>query len=247
MTKYVVALAALVGTIFFTGLSAAQTAQPGFLLETVETLTQPGGTPIEATRYIHAQNPAGATRFEIRQLVGWRLHEVRIRRPDGLAIVESSLVKAKRTTRLTTAEQAQERGARRDPRTKCVGAMAGGDAPVAGPKSVEEDTVGGVLAYKLTFSEGQVVWRAPEFGCVEVKRRNVFGTSTSNLDLVSVRRGDPPATLFEASEGTVETPPLKMYEAWIALRGLSGSADPQVELGRQGVRRSEEFYWSHRP
>lgn len=245
MTKSVLRLAA--GTLFLACRLAAQPAEVPFLIETVETLTAPGGAPVEATRYIHARSSGGATRFEMRQLVGWRLHEVRIRRPDGLAIVESLAVNAKRTTRLTAAEQAQERGARRDPATGCVGAMAGGDPPAAAPKSSETDTIGGIATYKLTFDEGQVIWRAPEFGCVEVKRRQMFGASTSNLDLVSVRRGDPPMGLFSPSAGTVEMSPLKMYEAWIALRQLGGSADPQVELGRQMARRAEEFYWAHRP
>ncbi|MBY0505861.1 MAG: hypothetical protein K2X03_18235 [Bryobacteraceae bacterium] len=229
----------------------AQGAEP-FFVETVETLSNPGAETVESQRASLARNAAGASRAELRQLVGLRMHEVKIKTPDRISIVEYPAVKLKRTVRMTPGDYATERTAKPDPAKSCAGSIAGGDPPALAPSSIAEEVIGGLQTYKLAFNRtGLTSWRAPALACVEVRRRQFYADnqSTSNLDLVSYRFGEPPPTLFQPNPESTEATPFEMLNAWVAFKGLD--KDPawshQLAMTQKFFQRSEDYYHAHRP
>lgn len=232
----------------------ATTTPTPFYVETVETLVSKDGVATEAGRYITARNSTGAFRLERRGLVGLTPHDVRIVRPDRIATVHHPALNMKRTILLTTIQYAEEVGSRQDPAKKCAGSIGGGDPVGVGPSSIEEEVVSGVRAFKLSWTakeSNRISWRAPDLGCVEIKRRQTYAdnNSASNLDMLSYSTTEPPAAVFQVPEGMLERSPLQIQDEGAKLKGLD--KDPQYAhtLGktRSMFNNMERVYWAQRP
>jgi hypothetical protein len=181
--------------------------------------------------------------------MGLKPHDVRIVRPDRVAVVYHPELNMKRTILLTTLQYAGEVGSKQDPAKKCAGSIAGGDPPGGEPSSIEEETVSGIRTFKLVWIN-RTSWRAPELGCTEVKRREVFAdnNSASNLDLLSYST-EPPAAVFQTPEGLLERSPLQIQDEGAKLKGVD--KDPRYAHTLQKTRpmfeNMERVYWAQRP
>lgn len=159
----------------------------------------------------------------------------------------------KRTILLTTLQYAQEVGSKQDPAKKCAGSIGGGDPAGAGPSSIEEETINGIRTFKLSWTakdSNLTSWRAPEFGCTEVKRRQTFAdnNSASKLDLLSYSTEPPPA-VFQTPEGMLERSPLQIQDEGARVKGID--KDPRyahtLQKTRSMFENAERIYWAQRP
>lgn len=256
--KTILSIAVVVSVVLYlalvklkNGRSATVDSGP-FSVETVETLRQLGTQFVEAQRMTVVRNSAGATRTELRQVIGLRLHEIKIRTPDRISIVEYPAVNLKRTVRISPEDYAAELTAKSDPAKSCASSIAGGDPPALAPSAITTEVIGGLQTYKLTYSRtGLTSWRAPALACAEVQRRQFYADnqSTSNVDLVAFHFGEPAAVLFQPNPESTEATPLQMLNAWIAFKGLD--KDPawahQLSLSQKFYQRAEDYYHAHRP
>lgn len=241
---------------------AAQVQQTprNYYIKVVETHAPTGKASYKATETVYAGNDKGQTRLETQvfhdtdgHLVE---HIVKVYDPAARTATEyRPLLGRKSTYRLNQAQQDASYVNKLDPAKSCNASIGGGDPTVGIAKSEVGETIflngttpgPGIRTFKIIGPEdGQTGWRAPDFGCIEIKRISVYSDkipSTVTLSLLEFNSNAQPSALFLQPEAQ-EASPLEIFDEQMRIRGLDQIAEGQhqIKMIRPAIKRMNDTY-----
>jgi hypothetical protein len=220
---------------------------PAFSLHMIERVSYVGSGKYEQTRIDDVYRKSdGSTRSDREILVGARVRDVTIQRPDGTNIRMVPPVGVKKTMKYDQSTLEQKRDYARDPAKRCEH---------RGYQFAGEEQIQGLRVFKLVnnaLNPTSTLWYAPKLGCTLVERLDLFhdSHSLSELKLVSYSAAEPSDELFRADPHLTETDPITLDQA-IVRRALSNVTPEilQVEFEKRGrnLKMIQEYYRTHRP